>query len=411
MLRVAVVGAGAAGIEAARVAASNGARVVLLEEGDKIPSPKSAWPALLESGTGRPGRPTETELEAAGIELHLNQSVSKVGDDLSVVVGGRRTPYDAVILTTGSSSLPDRLDGDRKHGVHVLDSEAAYSELDREVGGYAKAVVAGSGPAAVKVAEKLRSRQVSVAVLAPGGVFPALNRGPRRVVAEAISSWGIQVIDAKAQKVVGVDKAEAIVASGEVIPGDCFVMVPRSVPRLPEVNATLGRLGGLVVDERTKSSRQSLYGAGDCAEVRVGSTTMSVMFESSAKLMGAVSGTNASGRRASASVVGSFSMEIAGVGVASAGVGVGDAAGLGLDAAEVSKNWMGELACSILFDKHTKTVLGVQLAGKGVAVFAESLPIIVAARMTVEQLAYSEAIASSDISPVIETAREGVSRL
>jgi NADPH-dependent 2,4-dienoyl-CoA reductase/sulfur reductase-like enzyme len=407
MPRVAVVGAGGAGIEAARVAASNGARVFLLEARDRIPSPKSSWPTLLDAGNHRRASRTEAALNSAGVEVLLNHPVSEVGEDSSVAVAGHKTKYDAIVLSTGSAALTERLEGIRKPGVHVLDSEAAFAELGRKLGGCSKAIIEGSGPVAVRVAEKLRSRHVEVLMLASRGLLPVLNVAPRNLVMEEISSWGVQVMEARPDRVVGVDRVEAVVASGDVVPGDCFVVVPKTVPCVPELHVALGRSGGVVVDEWTQSSRQSIYAAGDCAEVGVGNTTMSVMFESSARLMGAVAGANASGRRASASVVGSFFMELARVGVASAGVGLTESAGLGLDVVESSKTWKGELACSLVYDRQSRTVLGAQLAGRGIAAMAASLPIIVAAKLTVDHLAYTETIASSDISPIEETAREG----
>jgi NADPH-dependent 2,4-dienoyl-CoA reductase/sulfur reductase-like enzyme len=408
--RLAVVGAGAAGIEAAKVAAGNGARVVLFEAGGRIPAPKRSWPSLLEAEGHRRTSREEASIASAGVEVQLNQRVSKVGEDLSVVAAGRRVQFDAVVLSTGSTPLPERFEGNRKTGVHVLDSQAAFAELGQRLSEYGKAVISGSGPVAVEVAEKLRSRRVAVSMLAPGGVLPTINSAPKRIVVDALRSWGVQIIDAKPEKVAGVDRVEAVVASGDVIPGDCFVVVPRLAPCVPEVQGELGRSGGLVVNERMQSSIRSVYAAGDCAELKVGKSTVSVMFESSAKLMGAVAGANASGRNASSVVVGSFFMELTGIAVASAGLGLAESVGLGLDVEEASKSWKGELACSLVYVKNTRTVVGAQVAGREVARFAGSLPIILAARMTIDQLAYQENPVSSDISPIAETAREGTAK-
>lgn len=410
MPRVAIVGAGTAGIEAAKAAAGSGSRVVLLEAGDGLPVPKSSWPSLLDGEDHRLNSRDEASISSAGVEVQLNQRVSKVGDDLSVVAGTRRAQFDAVILSTGSTSLPERFEGNRKRGVHVLDSQAAFAELGQKLDGYGKALVSGTGPVAVEVAEKLRSRRVAVSMLSPGGVLPAVNSAPRRLILDTLSSMGVRVVDAKLEKVVGVDRVEAVVASGEVIPGDCFVVVPRLVPRLPEVQAALGRSGGLVVNERMQSNRKSLYGAGDSAEVAVGKSTVPVMFEPSAKLMGAVAGANASGGSASCSVVGSYFVELMDIAIASAGLGLTEAVGLGLDVEEVSRSWKGEMACSLVYSRTTRTVVGAQIAGRGVSRYAESLPIIVAAKMTKEQLAYQENPFSSDISPIVETAREGAAK-
>jgi NADPH-dependent 2,4-dienoyl-CoA reductase/sulfur reductase-like enzyme len=406
--RVAVVGAGTAGVEAAKAAAENGGRVILFESGDSLPSPKSSWTSILAGGEHRLGSRVEAEIKSAGIEVQLNQRVSKVGEDLSITVGGKRFQLDAVILATGSETLPERFEGNRKQGVHILDSQSSFVDLSEKLDGYSKAIVSGSGPVAVEVAEKLRLRRVAVSVLAEGGVLTGLNDAPRSVVLGALASMGVQVIAARPDKVVGVDRVEAVVASGVVIPGDCFVVVPRLVPRVPEVQAALGRSGGIIVDPRMQSSQRSVYAAGDCAELSVGRSTMPLMFESSAKVMGAVAGANSAGKNVSSSVVGSYYMELVGVGVASAGSSMAESTGLGLDVEEVSRTWKGELACSIVYSRNGKTVVGVQVAGRGASRYSGSLPIIVGSKMTVEQLAYQENPISSDISPVVETARDGV---
>ena len=410
MPRVAVIGAGRAGIEAAKAAAGNGARVVLLDGGDAIPRPKSSWPSLLVSGDRHATGREDASLSSAGVDVQLGQRVAKLGGDLSVVVGGRKTQFDSVVVSTGSAPFPERFDGGRKRGVHVLDSHASFVELGDKLGQYSKAIVSGSGPVAVEIAEKIRSRRVAVSMLAPGGILQNVGRGPRRVIVGQLSSLGIQVTDAKPEKVVGVDKVEALLASGEVYPADCFVVVPRQVPAVPEVQAALGRSGGLLVNERMQSSFKSLFGAGDCVEVGVGRSSMPVMFESSAGLMGRVAGVNSTGATASANVVGSFYMEISGVALASAGLSLAESIGVGIDAVEVSKSWMGEMACSLVYERSRKTLVGVQLAGKDVGGFADSLPIVLAARMTLEQVAYQETPVSTDISPMVETAREGLAK-
>ncbi len=408
MNRVAVVGAGTAGLAAAVAAAERGARVTLLEAGNRLPLQKSSWPSLLHGDARQLPMPDERVLTRKGIEVALGQRVPRIGDAPTLTLGGKRSEFEAVVLSTGSAPTPVKVEGMRKRGVHVLDSESAFAGLREKLRDYGKASVCGSGPVAVEVAEKLRAKGVAVMLFCPGGALPMLNEAPRQIVLDALSSWGVSVSAANVDKIVGVERVEAVMAAGEVHPCDSCVILPRTLPQVPEMSAGLGRSGGLVVDESMRSSRRWLYGAGDCAELPVGAATLSVMFESSANLMGRVAGANAAGAKLSARVVGSFFKEMVGVGVASAGLGLAEAAGVGLDVAEASRTWKGNLACSIVFEKGTKSVVGVQMAGRDVARYSGTMPLIVASRATLSQLAYQESMASSDISPISETATEGV---
>ncbi|MDV3243715.1 MAG: NAD(P)/FAD-dependent oxidoreductase [Nitrososphaerales archaeon] len=407
VVRVAVVGAGTAGKAAALAAAGRGARVTLFDAGQRLPVPKSSWPSILSGDERQPQRADDGDLTREGVEISLGSSVTKASDDLTLTVGGRNPGFDGVVLSTGSAFVPERLEGMRKRGVHVLDSLASFRDLRERMRDYGKSAVCGSGPVAVEVAEKLRSRGVAVILLSPGGALPMLNEGPRRVVLEALSSWGIEVCAAKPDRVVGVEAVEAVMASGEVYPCDSCVILPRTIPLVPEARAMLGRSGGLVVDESMQSSVPRLYGAGDCTEIHAGSTTLSVMFESSATVMGSVAGANAAGEKVSAKVVGSYFKELLGVGIASSGFSLAEAVGLGLDVAE-AKSGKGESACSLVFRRGDNAIVGAQLAGKGIMRYAESLALIVASGLTLRQLAYQETAVSSDISPIAEAAREGV---
>jgi NADH oxidase (H2O2-forming) len=389
-------------------AAERGAEVTILEGGGALPSPKSSWPSLIAEGERQPTTADQRALTSAGIKVEFNQDVTTIGQDLAIDPTRVGPPFESVVLATGSTGLQERIVGSRKKGVHLLDSRAAFSELAGGLSRYGKAVIYGGGPAAVEVGERLRSRGVSASLLSPGGVLPFLNPGPRRLVLEGLSSWGISFSDGKPDKVVGVDRVEAVISSGEVMPCDAFIVVPRRVPAVPRVPAELGRSGGVVVDGMMHSSAKDIYAAGDCAEVRLGGVTLGVMFESSARLMGSVAGANAAGARVKANVTGSFFKELVGVGVAASGLGLAEASGLALDVSETSRSWRGELACSIVSEKASGTVLGVQLAGKGVERFAETIPLVVSSRMTLEQVAFQETGVSSDISPISETAREGL---
>ncbi|MDV3277689.1 MAG: FAD-dependent oxidoreductase [Nitrososphaerales archaeon] len=408
MPRVGVIGAGIAGVAAALEAARMGARVTLFEASRQIPSRRSSWPSILSSG-GPPGREQVEVLTGNGVEVSLGQSVAGVDSGPRLKVRGSASQFDAVVLATGSRAAPEPLPGGTKTGVHVLDSEEGFIRLKESARGYQVVAVYGSGVAAAEVAERLHALGILVFLLSPSGLFSSqLSEGPRSLLLAAADSLGIRVFDSKPQKVVGVDRVEAVVASGDVHPCDGFIVLPRVEPAPPATLAKVGRYGGVVVADSMNSSQPGVFAAGDCAEVVTGSTTMTMMSDSSALAMGRVAGANVAGAHKTAKVTGSYTKKVFGLWVASSGLTIAEASVAGLAAFEAS--WMreGRVACSLVVERGTTAVLGAQLVGRDADLFADSLSLAVSAGLNLEQLAYAETSSPSDISPIVETAREAL---
>ena len=157
-----------------------------------------------------------------------------------------------------------------------------------------------------------------------------------------------------------------------------------------------------------ESSARGIYAAGACAEYPLGNTTRLLMLESSAGSSGWVAGINASGGSLPRVPVGLFSRRFMGVEVRSAGLGLFEARAAGYRASESALVDKGAAVCSMVFEARSRRILGVQLATRGRAPAPEFFAIAASEGVLLENIACLEHCNSTDISLVIETAREGI---
>lgn len=399
-----MVGAGAAGISAA-MSASQRCSVTLFEAGATLPPPKSSWPDLI-LGSGRARQPA-SELESLGVSLRLGTGVKGYGPGRYLSTAAGREEFDSVVWATGSSCRRDSFPGSDKRGVHILSDPDSFYLLGMEAREGGRTVVCGTGPLALSVCERVAGRGSSVTLLAPGGVMRShLSPELGDSLESAAVDSGISVRRERLERVVGLERVEAVVA-GEVVPCSSVAIVPALVPLAEGVQARRGRLGGILVDSTMSSSAAGLYAAGDCAELKVGSSSFSFMFEPSARLMGQVAGSNAAGLSVKARVAGSFSGSFFGKEVAFAGLSLGDALLAGFRAREVLWGSAAETMCAIVFEASTLEVLGAQTVGIGSSRLAEPLALIVSLRLGLRDLLSYDS-PGTDISPLREAAGEAL---
>jgi NADPH-dependent 2,4-dienoyl-CoA reductase/sulfur reductase-like enzyme len=408
MSRVAVVGAGVAGISAA-ISASESGSVALFEAAESVPPPKSSWPELILGRTT--AEVTVRKLEALGVSLRLGTRVKAAGPGCSLSTSSGREEFDALVWATGSSFMPDSVPGREKRCVHILSQPDSFSLLGREAREGGRVVVCGAGPLALSVCERVALCGSAVTLLAPGGVMSShLGAALVAELESAVKEAGIRLLRARLERVVGLERVEAVVAGGEVVPCSSVAIVPAPAPLAEGVNATRGRLGGILVDGTMRSSLRNIYAAGDCAELKVGSSSFSFMFESSAVIMGHVAGSNASGGTRTARVTGSFSGSFFGTEVAFAGLGLEDALLAGFRAREALGGGRagGRPLCAVVYDSATHEVHGVQMVGIGSSKWAQAIAIIASLRLRLNELLSYDSPTGTDISPVAEAAREAL---
>lgn len=418
MTKVLVSGGGVAGIAAAISASMTGAQVTLAERSGTLAQNRCLLPSLLS------GAATQAEMRLAdpcdlserfGIEVRLGEHIVSV-DSASGCARTRRgcLTFDSIVLATGSVSLPDDLKGASKHGVAVMRSVDDYLGLSEALGGVSHLALIGTLPVSLLLAQAIAGR-CRVSVFLGSGTLPQFTRRVLGRVSEAASPRGVRLFFEPVDSIVGVRRAEAVVAAGAVHPCDGVAIVPRTAPSLPSVGCARGGNGGALVDESLRTSCRGVFAAGDCAELRCGSGSLPSRLHSSSIAMGEAAGVNAAGGTAKASVSRCIALELFGVELCEAGLDVRGARRLGLDAVEFESHFgEGELETSLVYDRVTRRLYGVRVAGRGALSLSGYASLAVSSGARLDDLAYQESPCLSRLgcrrSPISLTAGWAIGR-
>jgi NADPH-dependent 2,4-dienoyl-CoA reductase/sulfur reductase-like enzyme/pSer/pThr/pTyr-binding forkhead associated (FHA) protein len=194
------------------------------------------------------------------------------------LTSGAVLPYESLLIASGSRARPASFAGADLAGVMTLrtlrDARAILDAI--ALGGLKRAVVIGGGPLALEWAHALHERGVAVTVLLRDG----------RLMAGAIDATASDLVLARLRmggiEVVAGDEVEAAIAgpsggvagvltrSGRSIPCE-LVAVAIGVVCNTELCAgsglSLGRRGGVAVNDRLRASAPNVYAAGDVAEI------------------------------------------------------------------------------------------------------------------------------------------------
>lgn len=160
IIDVLVVGAGPAGMAAGATAAEAGARVLVLDE-----SGTAGGQYLHPRPEQTIRHPVAARLIAGGAGLVLGEAAWHIDTGRGVLYTvGREIGYRSLVLATGAFDRPFAVPGWRLPGVLTAGAAQRLSKEAVRLG--TSAVVAGSGPFAVPVAEELVGNGTSVAEIA-----------------------------------------------------------------------------------------------------------------------------------------------------------------------------------------------------------------------------------------------------
>jgi len=324
-----------------------------------------------------------------------------------VVSARGRSRFDSVVVSTGTTFVPVAFPGSRKAGVHVLATEANYVELSEACPGYSRLLLVGSGLAALAVVDGLVRKGIQV-VMAAGGPRLRLCSNLHDFVLEAAGELGVTVRGSPMRKAIGLERVEAALVGGDVLPCDGIVVVPRRAPILPVVPAEVSPSGEMLVDSMLKSTVTRLFAAGGCAAQRRDRASFAFTPAATARASGLVAGSNAAGSRSTFAPVWVSFYRVLGLSIASAGLALADARAAGYEAMESCGNLDGSSACSIVFEVGTRRVLGIQYVGRRTAPTPELFALVVSKGILLGDLAFLEHTGSNDISSILEAASEGM---
>jgi NADPH-dependent 2,4-dienoyl-CoA reductase/sulfur reductase-like enzyme len=219
---------------------------------------------------------------------------------------------------------------------------------------------------------------------------------------------GVRIVGAPVLRAFGYHEVEAVVAGGEVIPCDTVAVIPGEAPNLPGGGVRAGLRGGLLVGQQLKSGEKGLFAAGSCAEFVGPGFAGGVSLRNSAESSGRIAGANAAGEELAFDPVGAYSFAVFGLRVSCAGLPLAEARFQGLDVAQTTTRRAEASGCSLVFDRGNGRVVGIQtVEGSGTDASA-LLALLISQRVGIRDLAYRDLSSSTDISPISEAARMGL---
>jgi nitrite reductase (NADH) large subunit len=204
--------------------------------------------------------------------LRSETTVVRIDRERRVVVAddGSETPYDALVLATGSAPFVPPVAGIAGRDVYVFRTLADCARIQSVAKAGSRAVVLGGGLLGLEAASGLRAlgAEVSVVHLMPTLMERQLDADAGAALREKIEKLGIAVhTGARSERVVR-DESGALagleLAGGTLLPADFIVVCCGIVPRADlarDAGLTITR--GVVVDDGLRTSDDRIYAVGE----------------------------------------------------------------------------------------------------------------------------------------------------
>lgn len=299
-------------------------------------------------------------------------------------------PYDKLILSTGASPWVPEIPGTDAEGVYTLRTIADMDRICKSVaaarhGMTAKAVVVGAGFVGLEMAEQLvhRGFQVTVAELLPQ-ILPPMD--PEMVVplTDELRSHGVELqLGSGIRRILKDSSGHAAgieLESGMQLNGSLVILglgVRPNSQLAIEAGLTIGRSGGVRVNEFHQTSDPDIYAVGDVCEYRFGPTgeSMRIALAGPANRAGRLAGEHAARgvSQPAAAVFGTAVVRVFDQTAAVTGLSVKAACRAGIDCQSVTViasqhagyfPGAAPITLKIVFTSDTGRVLGAQAVGK-----------------------------------------------
>ena len=288
--RVAVVGAGPAGLSCAHRLAVLGHEVHVFEARDKLAGLNEYGVAAYKVGNDIAQREAQYILAVGGISVQTNKTLG-----VNIHLPELRAQYDAVFLSVGLTSTR-RLDiaGEDAEGVldavdYIADLRQAPDKSELPVG--RRVVVIGGGMTAIDIAVQsklLGADEVTIvyrrgqaqmgaseheqALAQTRGVSIRHWASPRRIESENGRVRGVEFEAFQPQAVDGVPQAdgdparegERFTLAADVVFKAIGQLLADDFPAPDDRQALELKAGGIVVDEERRTSAPGVWAGGDC---------------------------------------------------------------------------------------------------------------------------------------------------
>ncbi|QIB65748.1 nitrite reductase large subunit NirB [Kineobactrum salinum] len=210
-----------------------------------------------------------------GVAAHFGDPVTAIERQNKVVVtrGGRRFPYDKLVLATGSYPFVPPVPGsdhERCLSYRTIDD---LGRIRAGANGSRVGVVVGGGLLGLECANALRNLglETHVVEFAPGLMGVQLDEGGSRMLRRKVEALGVQVHTRKNTRQIVPGDSHALrmdFADETALETDLIVFSAGIRPRDELARAgelTVGERGGIVIDYKCKTTDSDIFAIGECA--------------------------------------------------------------------------------------------------------------------------------------------------
>jgi len=273
-MRIGIVGAGHAGVEAARQASSRGAHVVLFSDEAVPPYFRPRVVALafglieMDAMHLRPQR----WYEENGVELRLNAPVTRVDAQAKAVTArGKEERFDALIIAAGAGPVLLPLTREFPDDVIPLWSAGASLAIRKRLGTIRRLVILGGGISGIESALYAREAGLEATVVEKMDRLMPTQFGVKAaaVLTRRLQEKGIQLVTGRyAASVLRKEGGLHVTLNdGGEIRGDLILTTVGATRKLELFEqAGIRTDRGIVVDEHLQTSAAGIFACGDIAQ-------------------------------------------------------------------------------------------------------------------------------------------------
>lgn len=328
--------------------------------------------------------------EQKGAKVYLETIVYHIDFDKKLVFAtgkdgqNYQTPYDKLILATGSLPIAPTIEGtDLKNVQYVKLFQNAKDVIDKLHDGMIRnVVVVGAGYIGVELAEAFNriGKKVTLIDTASTCLSGYYDREFTDIMSKNLESHGIKLAyEETVTSIKGIGKVEKIVTDKHEYPADMVVLGIGFKPnsQLGKDSLELFKNGAYLVNEHQQTSQPGVYAIGDCATVYDNSIqkTSYIALATNAVRSGIVAAHNACETPLkSIGVQGSNGICIWDLKMVSTGITLEKAKNLGYDAVATDyedtqkpdfiQHDNYKVKIRIVYDKKTRIILGAQMCSE-----------------------------------------------
>ncbi len=330
--------------------------------------------------------------------------------------------WDDLLIATGASPIAPDLPNIDAKGIFSLSTLQSgidvfeYVEAQRP----AKAVVVGGGYIGIEMAEALCERGMEVALVDMAAeVMVSMDADIAASVSQAMRDAGVSVFLSEQIERFETDsdgRVRAVVTDRRVLEADLVILgigIRPNAELAEKAGIELGAGGAIQVNKRLETSVPHVWAAGDCAESfhLVKEEPVFIALGTVANKHGLVAGINISGGTMEfPGVLGTAITRFRDLEISRTGLSEKEAEAAGIpfraktiDALTRSHYFPGtaKLKVKLVVEDRTGRLLGGQIVGgNGAAKRIDTLAVAITARLTAEQLVYTDLSYAPPFSPV-----------